>query len=216
MSRWLLPDLQAGDVVFVRNRVTGWRTARRWLVSFFIRHMTTQSGEGPTFANHVCTIHGSHKVWRSDRFVAVDYAIYEALGRNGFVRHWLRESYENGYTDVAIFRDLRMTDDNRIRVIACHKYLEGKQYAKVLIAAHGADYGVTTLWQGMGGRGECRAFRWLYHQFVNRTEDVDYARLVGSEMCIRDRSVAGLSATFGTCGWSVHSRSATRSAHPTI
>lgn len=175
MSRWLLPDLQAGDVVFVKNHVTGWRTAPRWIVSFLIRFMSTQHGEGPTFANHVCTVHGPYRVWRNGGFVTVDYAIYEALGKEGFCQRWLREQYENDHTDIVICRHIAFTDKDRIRVKACHKYLEGKRYPKALIGTHSIDYGATTLWQSMGGKGECKVARWLYHQFVNRGQDVDYA-----------------------------------------
>ncbi|MBU8871395.1 MAG: hypothetical protein KOO60_11075 [Gemmatimonadales bacterium] len=169
-----MPELQAGDLVFVKNHVTGWRTTSRWLISFLIRHMSTQHGEGPTFANHVCTVHGPHKVWRGGGFVVEDYAIYEAMGRDGFCKRWLREQYENGHTDIVVYRDTTLTNKDRIRVKACHVHLRGKRYPKTLIGAHSIDYGATKLWQSMGGTGECRAARWLYHQFVNRKQNVDY------------------------------------------
>ena len=175
MNEWVLPELLAGDIVFVKNRVTGWRTAPRWIVSWAIRLMSTQSGEGPTFANHVCTVHGPHRVWRQGGFVPADYAVYEALGKEGFVKRWLCEQYRNDYTDVVIYRDTRLTRKDRIRIMAAHQHLAGKRYAKVLVGTHAADYAVTRFWQGMGGTGECRAFRWLYHQFVNRKQDVDYS-----------------------------------------
>ena len=104
----------------------------------------------------------------------MDYAIYEALGSVGFIRHWLREQYENDYMDVAICRDLRMTDSDRIRIKAGHRHLVGRRYPKALVGAHSIDYAVTTLWQSSGGKGECQAARWLYHQFVNRKQNVDY------------------------------------------
>jgi hypothetical protein len=161
MSLWPaeLPVLEIGDAVFVRNRVTGWRTVRRWFAAFVVRVTSTQTGEDDTFAGHVAKVFGVVKVWRDGGFRVVDYILYEALGKEGYVKRGLRAAYENGHTDVMIYRHPKVGRKQRIALHAGMLRLRGRKYGKLKIAAHGADYGLTKFWNACGGPGEVRLFR---------------------------------------------------------
>ena len=160
-----LPALEVADVCFTKNRVTGWRSWRRWLVSWGIRVCSRRKDEPPSFANHTFLVYGSHvrcKVVDAHiRREVVDYAVYEALGKEGYVERWLRERYENGHTGIAVYRHRGVTDALRAAAKDGMKHLEGKKYGKLKILAHAADYGLTKLWNLCGAKGEAFLFRRL-------------------------------------------------------
>jgi len=182
-----LPLLRCGDQTFVKRHVFGppWE----WLGAFAIRFgSTTAKDRGPTIANHVLTILAAiretedelipikrlsledlarldqfeDQVPIADRGPVVDYVIAEALGSGGFQFNRLLESYgdERCYS-IAIARHKFVGAVEREKIRAAAEHLYGKSYGFLKVAAHGLDYLLTLAWNGIGGRGDAYAFRWL-------------------------------------------------------
>lgn len=148
-----MTSLRFGDVVFVKCYITGWRTWRRWCVSFLIRFMSTSSGEGPTFANHVAMVL---------RVEGNSILLVEALGKRGFVQTLLAERYgDTRRFEVRVARHQKLVSMNATLMLRRIAHLRDKKYGTFKILAHATDYALTQLWHSMGGPGECKWFRKL-------------------------------------------------------
>lgn len=161
-----LPLLRAGDQIFVRTEISG--PIQRWFVGFAIRVCTfTKRDKRPTVVNHVATV---VREIRADvtrfypyghKLKIVDYLIAEALA-GGFQYRNLLEVYGDPERySFAVARHKLVTQGHREKIVAACFDLFDKGYGYLKVAANAGDYGLTMLWNGLGGRGDVRFFRWF-------------------------------------------------------
>jgi hypothetical protein len=174
-----LPELYAGDQIFVRTEIRG--KVKRWIVGFLIRVATfTRRDKRPTVVNHVATVTRPVREFEAalasmslgkrdaatramlvgeydvDRWGSiVDYVIAEALGKGGFQYRRLLKIYgDTRNHSIAIVRHKRATQVHRSKIIAACGSLIGRKYGFLKVGAHGVDYLLTTLWNALGARGD--------------------------------------------------------------
>lgn len=152
-----LPLLRAGDQIFVRTEISG--PIQRWFVGFAIRVFTfTKRDKRPTVVNHVATV---VEPVRDAAGRIADYVIAEALA-GGFQYRNLLEVYgDPEQCSFAVARHKLVTQRHREKIVAACNGLLGKSYGYLKVAANAGDYGLTMLWNGLGGRGDVRFFRWF-------------------------------------------------------
>lgn len=165
-----LPLLYVGDQVFVRTEVKG--SWKRWLVSWGIRVFThTRRDKRPSVVNHMATMVGTVEATQMTPVIGacvkyqtrvVDYTIAEALGEGGFQYRSLLESYgDPELYSFVVARHRLVTQTHRDKMVEICEDLLGRSYGHLKVAAHVGDYGLTRVWNGMGGPGDVYFFRWL-------------------------------------------------------
>lgn len=165
-----LPLLYAGDLLLIRTEVKG--SWKRWLVAFGIRvFQTTKKDTRPSVVNHTATVVRPVKrtvtipiIGACVRYQTrvVDYVIAEALGEGGFQYRYLLESYgDPELYSFVVARHKLVTHVHRVKMVEVCEDLLGRSYGHLKVAAHVGDYGLTRVWNGMGGPGDVYLFRWL-------------------------------------------------------
>ena len=182
--RLTIDDLRllfAGDQVLVRTEIRG--KIKRWFVGLAIRIATfTKRDKRPSVVNHVATVirglyareveliragadPSSPVVAEAHRAAVgpfVDYLIAEALGKGGFQYRRLLNVYgDTRNHSIAIVRHKLAGPVHRDKIVAVCESLIGRDYGYLKVGAHLVDYALTQFWNGMGGRGDVFAARWL-------------------------------------------------------
>lgn len=110
-------ELKKGDIFFTRGA---------GIISRLIRLFSRTGGEGRTYVNHVGIIVDDHGT------------AVEALA--GVKRHDLYTQYNDGSTDIAVFRPIGLSPDELEKIVSKAESYVGNKYGYAKIFAHLGDW----------------------------------------------------------------------------